>query len=341
MPTIVVRDYNILSNFSDNAEKLSNCAKEHVNADTRFDLIQKRIERLVEEKAIICLQEVPQVWGNRLLTYFYQNDYFFIPSYYSNYVSGRMGVGIAFPRSLYNLEESHIITLSDTKKWPSPEIKNTTNLIANLFTKLKLLFLSFFIKPKVETKQEDVWSLARARVNTTICLKLSVIGEENAKFCISTYHMPCLFKYPAVMMIHCHLLAKYVQNIAQSTPYIITGDFNFTPSSTCYKYYTSGTVDENSPDCPVPYPSDDDFDLSSIAPMKSAYHQMLGREPEFTIRAGTQPPFIDTLDYIFYSSNITPIEVLALPKEETFTPNAQEPSDHLMIGATFDLITKQ
>src|SRR3990167_6349074 len=110
MPTIVVRDYNILSNFSDNAEKLSNCAKEHVNADTRFDLIQKRIERLVEEKAIICLQEVPQVWGNRLLTYFYQNDYFFIPSYYSNYVSGRMGVGIAFPRSLYNLEESHIIT---------------------------------------------------------------------------------------------------------------------------------------------------------------------------------------------------------------------------------------
>eukprot|EP00985_Skeletonema_marinoi_P015520 scaffold8038_cov78-Skeletonema_marinoi.AAC.1 len=85
--------------------------------------------------------------------------------------------------------------------------------------------------------------------------------------------------------------------------------------------------------------------------MDSAY-AVVGEEPEFTNYAHTQgqeEPFIGTLDYIFLSreGKTTRIwkvnEVTKLPcKAESGGPfpNAVEPSDHYLISADLELVSK-
>ena len=342
---VVVRDYNILSHFLVRESQLVNCARENLKSNVRFEKIINKLQGCIDEKAIICLQEVPQVWGSLLFTYFYKQDYCFVPSYYGNVWNGRMGVAIAFPRSVYNLEESHITTIIDTKRWADPpEDKNLSGktgvfafcskLIGRAFQWAKSIFVTAPAPPPVE---QDIWSLAKSRHNTTICLKLSVIGAEQKQFFVSTYHMPCMFFNPPVMMIHSYLIARYIQKIARGTPYILAGDFNFKPTDMCYKFYTGKPIDRHSSDYPVPYPNDTDFDLSTLQPMKSAYKVRYGSEPYFTTHSGEEVPFQDTLDYIFHSPNLRVLDALPLPAKLSPIPNKYEPSDHLMIGATFQL----
>ena len=76
--------------------------------------------------------------------------------------------------------------------------------------------------------------------------------------------------------------------------------------------------------------------------MASAYKAVLGAEPDFTnfaqIKGGA--PFVDTLDYIFVSPGMTPVAVDPLPAREDVggpLPNADEPSDHIMLGAEIQL----
>jgi 2',5'-phosphodiesterase len=69
-------------------------------------------------------------------------------------------------------------------------------------------------------------------------------------------------------------------------------------------------------------------------------------EPDFTnySKMGDNvddPPFIDTLDYIFVSHQIHVTDVLSLPHRNDIEgplPNEQEPSDHLMIAANLDIL---
>jgi 2',5'-phosphodiesterase len=86
-----------------------------------------------------------------------------------------------------------------------------------------------------------------------------------------------------------------------------------------------------------------------VSPLKSAYFTKYGREPDFTNYAKVKedPTFIDTLDYIFYSSSevggggsVEVKDVLALPNRELVPgplPNDDEPSDHLLMAADFVL----
>lgn len=71
------------------------------------------------------------------------------------------------------------------------------------------------------------------------------------------------------------------------------------------------------------------------------YASILGSEPSFT---NFTPGFTGTLDYIFFSpsDSIRPISFLELPESEWpevigGLPNFNYPSDHLPIGAEFEI----
>lgn len=128
------------------------------------------------------------------------------------------------------------------------------------------------------------------------------------------------------------LFRTRVSNRLECTPsVVVAGDFNSTPGDKVYQYLVSG----NSPlaqavecleDMPIP--------LSSV-------YAFTKGEPPFT---NCTPDFTDTLDYVFFSptDNIKPVSFLDLPEPDSpdvagGLPNYSHPSDHLPIGAEFEI----
>uniref|UniRef100_A0A7N0VBX1 Endonuclease/exonuclease/phosphatase domain-containing protein n=2 Tax=Kalanchoe fedtschenkoi TaxID=63787 RepID=A0A7N0VBX1_KALFE len=114
---------------------------------------------------------------------------------------------------------------------------------------------------------------------------------------------------------------------------IVAGDFNSTPGDKVYQYLTSG--DPSSPSKPE---CSDELPM----PLRSLYAHARGREPTFT---NCTPDFTNTLDYIFFSPSerIKPVSFLDLPELDSADvsgclPNLHHPSDHLPIGADFEVI---
>ncbi|XP_044466612.1 carbon catabolite repressor protein 4 homolog 4 isoform X2 [Mangifera indica] len=111
----------------------------------------------------------------------------------------------------------------------------------------------------------------------------------------------------------------------------LAGDFNSVPNDKVYKYLTSGyssseTLAEHTEELPIP--------------LCSVYAVTRG-EPAFT---NCTPDFTDTLDYIFFSPAdcLKPISTLELPNSDSpevagCLPNYYHPSDHLPIGAEFEI----
>jgi mRNA deadenylase 3'-5' endonuclease subunit Ccr4 len=101
-------------------------------------------------------------------------------------------------------------------------------------------------------------------------------------------------------------------------------------------------MDRKDPDWPTPQ-YDVDWE-PTCKPMRSAYKEFLGEEPNFTnyARIKEQEPFIDTLDYIFLS-NAWKVKSVKLLQERNEAggpfPNLDigEPSDHILIAAQLEL----
>ncbi|KAL5231274.1 hypothetical protein ABZP36_030050 [Zizania latifolia] len=110
---------------------------------------------------------------------------------------------------------------------------------------------------------------------------------------------------------------------------IIAGDFNSTPGDKVYNYLVSAGSE-----------------CTGEAPMKlRSLYAANGGEPEFT---NCTPGFTGTLDYIFLSDNssIKPTSLLRLPRGDSADvqgglPNFHHPSDHLPIGADFQVLSSE
>lgn len=103
--------------------------------------------------------------------------------------------------------------------------------------------------------------------------------------------------------------------LAAGDPLVLAGDFNVRPLSPVYN------------------------DLAGL--FSSAYATACGREPDFTCYAQTrnQAVFVDTLDYV-WCRGVAVRGVVPLPGRLAVDgplPNSDEPSDHLLIGATLDI----
>lgn len=165
--------------------------------------------------------------------------------------------------------------------------------------------------------------------------------------CTTNSHMPCAFYAPKVMTIHADLAFRHAQLLASTgdskVPCIVAGDFNIKPVDSIYTLLTTGQLATTDDFFPTPK---NGFDWKvSLEPMRSAYADVLGSEPDFTnyARVKEDEPFIDTLDYIFVSSEWKVDSVLELPGRNAVKgpfPNLDEnePSDHVLIAATLELV---
>ncbi|TKY70167.1 Carbon catabolite repressor protein 4-like 4 [Spatholobus suberectus] len=113
---------------------------------------------------------------------------------------------------------------------------------------------------------------------------------------------------------------------------IVAGDFNSTPGDMVYQYLVSGNPSSNL----IP-----NYLEEPLIPLCSVYASTRG-EPPFT---NYTPGFTGTLDYILLSpsDHIKPISFLELPDSDAADivgglPNFSYPSDHLPIGAEFEII---
>ncbi|KAM3410231.1 hypothetical protein ACQJBY_002444 [Aegilops geniculata] len=108
---------------------------------------------------------------------------------------------------------------------------------------------------------------------------------------------------------------------------IIAGDFNSTPGDKVYNYLVSASSESTD---------------EALVKLRSLYAEN-GGEPEFT---NCTPGFTGTLDYIFLSEggSIKPTSLLRIPQGgspdvEGCLPNFHHPSDHLPIGADFQVLS--
>ncbi len=331
MAAIRVYNYNILSTKLCDPKWHNKCSPHHLETKHRWNLISSRLLEQVALKSIICLQELSDEWISLLLPFFSSLEYVFV------YDSQWLGVGIAFPKSKYELQNMDMIAIGETIKkqchfYPKIHhniIRRGINTICD--------FLASFIPGLL--RPEDVWTTAIRKTNRLLSVTLNDFVFKET-FNVFTYHMPCAFTNPDLMNIHAAALLAVVQEKSMdplaSTPYILAGDFNSKPNSPVYQMITCGVM-------PL-FPSSKVYQKIpnySIIGIASAYASILGREPSYTNYSHasiSKEPFKDTIDYIFYSNGFKCTGVLKTREDfpESTFPNAEEPSDHLPIGASFD-----
>lgn len=297
-------------------------------------------------RSIICLQEVSLEWSGPLHAFFANRGFHLLLASHGSYFSGYMGEGLAFPLDLYEAVDLKIQRLTDAMSWPAkPNLQGVARVFAELSDRVrKAAFALFAPKKPRRFRYREPWAHARARYNRFIFARLRS-RTNGARICVATYHMPCVYWSPAVMMIHSALVVRTFQRLCDKDQGVLAGDFNIKPMDESYAMILRGEVDTGHDHFPVKTPDGSDpakWFPSPLMPMKSAYLEILGEEPDFTNYAKVegQPVFIETLDYLFCTPDVDVVDVLRLPKRDAVQaplPDADEPSDHVMIGCTLRL----
>ncbi|KAI0567362.1 hypothetical protein FGB62_3g342 [Gracilaria domingensis] len=338
--------YNVLSSSLAADSHFPDCDPANLKASTRLKRLLIKLEGPVASRSIICLQEVSLAWSGPLHTFFANRGFHLLLASHGSYFNGYMGEGLAFPLDLYEAVDLHIERLTDFIRWPQvPKLVGVPALFSEVRARLvrAVQALAGLPRPSRYSKREP-WAHARGRQNRFIFARLRS-RTNGAKICVGTYHMPCIYWSPPVMMIHSALVVSRFQKLCGEDYGVLAGDFNIKPTDETYAMILRGTVDEEHRDFPPNAP--DGSPASSwfpklLAPMKSAYREVLGDEPDFTnyAKVDSQPTFIETLDYLFCTSDVDVVDVIRLPKRDAVQgpyPDATEPSDHVMIGATLRL----
>lgn len=328
----VVTTYNMLSSNLGSAEYYPKCKPAACDPKLRYPILQEKLAAEVDKRAIICLQEISLSWASNLHSYFASNGYYLITGMYGSRFNGYMGVGIAVPHEKYEIVDSDISCIATTRRLPRRQKGNP--FIEYVMSIFRVIF-------NMKKPEDTAWEAAANRHNQMVSLRLrSKDPKDRLKtFCVGTYHMPCMYRLPAVMLIHSAMSAQHIQKFAKKDPYIFTGDFNIQPMSSAYCMLTTGSVSDDCSDIPE---KENGCDLEfKVKPMRSAYKTKTGAEPVFTNYAQTKEdsqPFIGTLDYIYLSDEWIVDAVSDTPKtiEEMNgpLPTLREPSDHILISAT-------
>lgn len=359
-PTLAhIVSYNVLSSSLASPDHFPACDPSDLDAQTRLSRLLAKLEEPVASRAIICLQEVSLPWAGPLHTFFASRHFHFVVASYGSYFNGFMGVAIAFPINTYDVLDVKVERLTDTHTWPirAPKLSGVVKALVDLRTRAQNVWEALFgelngrnSRSRRRTSRAlttQVWNNSRDRRNMLIFARFRS-KANGARLCVGTYHMPCAFYSPPQMQIHSALVVGRFQDICASDAGVLAGDFNIKPHDASYKMITSGKMDPSHRDFPKKASvSDGSLPEKWMPklrfPMKSAYKEVLGHEPDFTNYAQTEkgPPFIETLDYLFCSEDVDVVDVLRLPHRKAVSkgpyPTATEPSDHCLIGCTVRL----
>ena len=353
--------YNVLSSSLCSPGYYTKCSPDDLNPDTRLRRAYEKLTPHVRQGAVIGLQEISLTWSTRMRLWFRERGYEYIVSNYGNRYNDYMGVGLAFPIDRFDLSDVKVACPMNEPKWARPPKHDTGG--SWLRTAASALVLYPLWGPVVEKVKQIDWcnrkktrsreaaknplEQCKRRFNRIVGVKLSD-KRTGVSFAVCVYHMPCVFWDQAMMTIHAALMAQSAQTFAEDLPLILMGDFNFGPDSDPYRLLLG-----DRPDTIVqpPIPEYESWRPRPLRSFRSAYVDVEGREPSYTnyTHSGKPPmTFRGTLDYILYDDGASadgkwrPIDVVDLPEFDPSTtelmPNRYEPSDHLLIGASFRLM---
>lgn len=317
---IKVTTYNVLSSHLSEEDYFTHCDPLHLKPERRLGELKRKLDVEVAQGSVICLQEVSNLWSGSLTAYFASKGYAFSTGLYGNKFNGYMGVAMAVPLHKYDILDVDITRVADTKRGVRKEklgfvqewLQRVSSYLRSLLVGWKLL----------ERPPEEPWQLACSRFNQMVTMKLAPKGSGGGgAFVVGTYHMPCMFRTPSVMVIHCALSAQHINRYARGLPYVFCGDFNIKPDSPMYSMMTQGKMeDDNCEESPLRFtPPGDPWRAVLQQPLTSAYarasklqggisdeHSDYRGEPDFTnhSRIKDDEPFIDTLDYIFLGNSM-------------------------------------
>jgi 2',5'-phosphodiesterase len=337
---IKVITYNLLSAKLCNESNFLNYENsEDLDANIRktrtITLLENFIKFSNNPQPIICLQEISSDWKGTLELLFMKHNYSFF-----NISYGILGVGIAIPNEsiiITNVEYIHIGELIKTntsrKIWRTEEeyreAERECKIKENNLTFLQKI--SLYVKdmtaliPEYIRVIEDTIDKSKMRKNYAIRLTLKLKSSEK-EFIIYNYHMPCEFKTPVIQFLHLSVFKRLILKHHQ-IPTIFAGDFNITPSSDEYNFFTGEPVPESKT---VYLPQEDQDDISFQSFKMTTTPQI----PPFTCHSETKfgGYFKDTLDYIFVSNANIKLSGRLLETNDKM-PNSICPSDHLPIYA--------
>ena len=329
--TVRVVSYNLLVQIFAKSDYYVHTPPEYLQLDYRWNLIQSQLdqEMVHHENTIICLQELCLTFLPRIELFFRQRNYSFFHDLYGSQTSDYMGVGMAIPLSM-QLNSISFVKVGDYLGSLNKPYEKT----ASLFSWVESLWK--FVLAQYKTPVADPWERAILRSNTLICLQVVVDGKS---LCVGTYHMPCLYMLPDVMIIHAAAVKELMFQLAAGQSFILAGDFNFKPTDVVYRSVTEkGCINGL---LPISNTHEISFRPDAEKVLKSAYREKNGFEPVYTNSVDTvrSSMFRATLDYIFFAGQLTVEDVLELPDQPTSRsyPDETHPSDHLMIAATFRL----
>ncbi|CAF2027448.1 unnamed protein product [Rotaria magnacalcarata] len=329
--SVHVVSYNLLVPIlAEQPEYFYKCHPKYIDRNYRLRLIKSELQQEITQhnNTIICLQELCRTTVPLLKKFFHPHNYYLIHECYGEEFNDYMGVGIAIPNWMKPTSVK-VITVGDEIRARLSERRADSCAIWSIFRQRS--------RDKSLHAASDPWDNAMKKKNILIFIRVMIHGIP---LCIGTYHMPCLYRNPDVMMIHASMVKDLVLDLAKGQNMILAGDYNMKPTDSYYRAITErGYAYGHLPKSrmyEVHYQSDRNRAL------RSAYAEKNGTEPRFTTFSSTpnNPDFCATLDYIFFNGRLAVDTVLPLPNHLTSKsyPDATHPSDHLMIAATFQFV---
>lgn len=183
--------YNVLSSHLCDPDYYVHSPPEDLHPPTRLQRVKDQLQDEMARGAVICLQEVSTLWAGDLTPFFEANGYTMVTGLYGRRFNGYMGVALAWPSYRFQSEEVDISAASDTKPWPKPppgsEKSGLKAWTGKVWRSLKGLVRKPPARPEVEP-----WAESQKRANILLSARLRDSASGRV-FCVSTYHMPCLF----------------------------------------------------------------------------------------------------------------------------------------------------
>lgn len=324
--TIKVVTYNVLSENYGTSSCFNVDDPKSLDVVVRHNKILSILRDYMMKEYIVCLQEVTIAFRSKIIPLLSPYKYTFNCLNYGNKHSGNMGVMLLIPSKQYRVVSTTNYHVAD---YISCVARNQN---VSCIDTVKRLFSHW---TGTEKKKTSAYNNMFRKNHVLMFVLKDMVDRE---FVIATYHMPCVFYDPAVMLVHVHTLLELVEKYSNDLPYIVTGDFNFFPDTEMYKLVTGESFSDDVITKNFPIGTTKklyNFNLDDCYYSYNKNHKITTS----CDNARYNMKFSGCIDYIFAKKNCFKVLNAEVVKygDGKYYPDLQNPSDHLPVECSLRL----